>query len=221
MRRLWHESNPALFVRIREELARAFPELRVSIESGIVVIRGALLIESEGELLDSYEIELWMPPDFPRSIPLVREIGGRIPHTAERHMNPNGIACVIVPEEWLLTAESSNLLRFLTGPVRDYFMGQSLVERGIPWPYGDRRHGRDGLLDAYSEMTGIADHTAVPRYLEYAAAKKPKAHWKCPCGSGKSVRDCHTKELRALRARVPRSIAVTALSRLRNPSLGT
>jgi hypothetical protein len=45
----------------------------------------------------------------------------------------------LVPEEWLL-ARDQTFRAFLDGPMRNFFLGQILVEAGKPWPFGERPH---------------------------------------------------------------------------------
>ena len=54
---------------------------------------------------------------------------------------PTGEACPIVPEEWLVGPGRDSIAKFLNGPVRNFFIGQILVENGHPWPFGERQHG--------------------------------------------------------------------------------
>src|SRR5713226_5967028 len=103
MRKPWYKSNPELFAKTKQEVETNYPELRVVVENDAVFLRGSFKIEEDGETLDRYLIEIQFPDDYPDSIPILREVGGRIPWTRDRHVNnnPAGEACVIVPEEWL------------------------------------------------------------------------------------------------------------------------
>jgi hypothetical protein len=199
-----------------DELARAvqsaYPDLRATIVNGKPTIRGTFPIVHEGEELDRFAIQI----DFPEGIanlPSIREIGGRIPRTAERHVFTGGAICTEVPELTLLRGEYS-LLRYLDGPVRNYFLGQSLVERGEQWPFGQRDHNKPGLLEAYGEILGVSGEPTIRRYLVTLGQKKIKRHWACPCGSGAPIRECHDADLRRLHAAVPARIARQALDRL-------
>lgn len=200
---------------LRDVLSTTYPELVVVGEKGIVRIRGTFPIVHDGEVLDKFLMELRVPPNFPKEIPILREIGGRVPCIPDRHTNSNGDSCPLVPEEWLLLPrEKRTVLTFLDGPVRNFFLFQALKERGQPWPWGERSHGRQGLLEAYGELVGMRTETAIVKCLGYLTAKKIKGHWSCPCGSGRSLRDCHLVLVRSAQARVPRAVAASALRRL-------
>src|SRR5947209_20268331 len=131
MRKPWYKSNPELFAQTTQEIETNYPELRVVVENDTVFLRGSFKIEENGETLDRYLIEIQFPDDYAESIPILREVDGRIPWTADRHVNNStGEACAIVPEEWLLRPDKDSIGSFLSGPGRYFFHGQSLVEQG-------------------------------------------------------------------------------------------
>jgi hypothetical protein len=212
----WHERESALLDEIAAALER-YPDLRIVEESGTIGVRGTFPVVEREEILDRYQIEIRFPEDYPRSLPGVFEIGRRIPRTVDRHVYPaTGQACIVVDEEWLATVGERVVFRkFLDGPVRNYFIGQSLVEAGEPWPFGQRSHGAKGLVEAYGEWFDTTDQAVVIRYLDFLTHKQVKGHWTCPCGSGKRLRDCHVDTVRAVQQRVSPRLAKRALDRLR------
>lgn len=142
----WHRANPALFEKERAEVEAAYPSLHFHVVNDVVFVRGTFPTVGEGEVLDRYRIEIELPRDSLKSTPIVREVANRIPQTSDRHMNPaDGTACVLLPDErWRVWPIGATLLDFLNGPVRNFFLGQSLVEAGEPWPFGQWSHGVDG-----------------------------------------------------------------------------
>ena len=189
------------------------PDLRLLTDGGRPIIRGSLQIANDGVVIDRFSIEMTFPDGISK-LPRIEEIGGRIPKHPDRHVCDEGAICTDVPELILLRGRSS-LLSYLEGPVRNYFLGQLLVEQGKPWPFGEWDHGKPGLLQAYGEILGVTDEQEIRRYLDCLEHKKVKGHWNCPCGSGKRIRDCHLSVIRRLQESVPPSIARQALARLK------
>jgi hypothetical protein len=200
---------------LRQELSERYPDLTVSWDRNKLIVKGSFPIVYEGMVLTIYQIEIEWPSNN-NKVPILRETAGRIPWVTDRHMNPtNGEACLLVPEEWLVRpSEEKTLLNFLDGPVRNFFIGQSLVDRGEPWPWGERPHGYSGLIEAYGEMLGIRDERAVCRCLDYLSRSDVKGHWDCYCGSGQKLRKCHIEALKSLRKEIPQDVARSALDRL-------
>jgi hypothetical protein len=112
-------------------------------------------------------------------------------------------------------ARSLALLQFLDGPVRDFFLGQSLVGLGDPWPFGQWGHGTDGIRQYYAELVGTDDIRVISQYLDYLSKKKIKGHWPCPCRGGKRLRECHGALVQDLTTKIPRRIAAESLGKLR------
>ena len=56
---------------------------------------------------------------------------------------------------------ADSIRSFLSGPVRKFFIGQSLVEQGKPWAFGERDHGIKGLYQAYGELIGNSDPESI------------------------------------------------------------
>jgi hypothetical protein len=199
---------------VRETVAR-YGDLRLIENDDLVLVRGTLPIEHEGKILDRFQIEIRLTNEFPDELPKVCEVGGRIPWTLDHHVFPNsGLACIQVPEEWLLARDRS-FRAFLEVPVRNYYLGQALVALGEAWPFGERAHGLEGLYQSYGEMIGETDPERIVHYFTCLAANRLRGHWECPCGSGQRVRKCCDERLRNLRAVISPKLARSALDRMR------
>jgi hypothetical protein len=213
----WHIRDGGRFARERQEVEAAYPQLLFSVSDSNVLLDGLFPIRDGEETLDQFAVQIALPTDYPDGLPIVREAAGRIPKVADRHVGPEtGEACVLLPEDrWRSWPLGSSLLGFLDGPLRNYFLGQAIVERGGDWPFGQWSHGVAGQMEYYRDVFGTDRAEYVKKYLEYVIAKKLKGHWECPCGSGATTRSCHMKAILLLREQVPRSDAQVALKRLR------
>jgi hypothetical protein len=191
---------------IQQQLNERFPDLTASSDGSTVCIHGTFTVIQETMVLDRFQIEIeWSDSD--KEAPILREPGGRIPRTNERHMGLDGKACPLVPEEWLIRARSARtVIHYLDGPVHDYLLWQCLTDHGFTPSWGQRSHNVAGLIEAYGDMVGMEGENAVIRCLEYLAKKKFRGHWTCACGSGRPLRDCHFKHLRRLQQRISRNV---------------
>ena len=223
MTHLWHRENPSLYETEQRTVETQYPDLNLAVVGDFVHVRGAFPVMFEGHALDRYSVELQLARDHPKSLPVVREVGGRIPRHADRHIISNdGTACVLLPDErWRFWPPGAPLLNFLTGPLHSFFLAQSLVERGDPWPFGQWSHGAIGIVEFYSEMLGTKDIRMIARYLDYLASKEIKGHWPCPCHTGRRLRDCHMKLLLDLRSKIARKDATNSLNMINNSGLLT
>ena len=183
MSTLRHKSRSVRLAALQREIEGKYSDIRVVEENGEIFARGSFPITDDDGVVDRFLIELLVPNDYPDSVPILREIDGRIPWHEDRHTNRDGVSCPIVPEEWLLRTDRDSIEAFLEGPVRNFFIGQILAEHGKPWPFGERAHGKSGLLQSYGELIGTADEGTVRRYLDCLSREIVKGHWDCPCGS--------------------------------------
>lgn len=215
----WFERDPAFYEQVKEEVLAAFPQLRFETRSGKVWLAGPFMILGErGVEVTRYEIAVRLPSDFPKTIPDLFEVGGRIGWTAEEHTFRNGRACLFVPgERWQHWPLGSTLVEFLQGVVRSHLVGHAHYEAVGNWPWGERSHGAEGIFESYAELLGTEDREVIRRYLNILAHAQPKGHWECPCGSGQRLRKCHREGVFRLRGRITTEEAKLALEHTQQP----
>lgn len=212
----WLQRSPALLAELRSKIRTCFPSLWIGIDGSTVTLRGTLPLFDPitGIDFDRFEIAVELPKDYPKSVPSVRETGGRIPWCPERH-NTDGAACLFVPEDrgrcW---PEGSDIVAFLRGPVTQFFFGQSFYEQHGRWPFGERSHGTVGRYEFYAETCGSDEAEVVVGFMRMIAAREPRGHWLCYCGSGHRMRACHLQLLLGARRLIPRKTAQDALNQL-------
>ena len=212
----WHVADAAEFERLRPVLEADFPYLHLGVRNGYTVLAGNYPIVDNGRIIDSFSIEVLVPPEGTRSaVPTVREVGGRVPQQADRHVFANGTACLFIEAEyWFKHPRGLNLIEFLHGPVNTYFVGQLFYEQEGRWPFGDRAHGAAGDVDFYAPLLGTRDPRVIRAFLEMIAARKLRSTWRCPCGSGHRLWGCHDDAVRKLRDRIKRAAVISSLRRL-------
>ncbi|MCZ6655534.1 MAG: hypothetical protein O7D91_21205 [Planctomycetota bacterium] len=213
----WYTRIPALVDEITSDLRVHYPNLHLSIddEQG-AEIRGTLpVISPQGKVLDRYQITIRLLPDYPKSLPEVREVGGRIPWDPDYHIERDGTACVLMPDDrWRCFPEAAPFREYLDGPLHDFFLGQSLVALGEDWPFGGWSHGADGIYEFYQDLLGTSDRRTIKRFLHVLNKLHFKSHLDCPCGSGKKIRKCCQEKVSDLRRKIPPAIARKASERL-------
>jgi hypothetical protein len=202
---------------LRRDLANAYPLLVVEIRNHLVVVCGKFQLAEDGVEIDGFEVEIVLPDDYPRGIPSVFEVARRIPHDADHHMYENGRACLFVSgERWRYWPAGSTFLEFLEGPVRSFFIGQSLFELTGEWPFGQRSHGLAGIFESYGELLRTRHIPTIARYLEVLSRRKLRPRSSCPCGSRRPIHSCHMRKIAELRGKIPYREARAALAAIVN-----
>lgn len=218
--RPWHVANPEAFQEFQRSIDSKYATLRVLVENDVVYIRGGLILEAlDGRELERYSIEIQIPDDYPKSVPIIREIGGRLPKIPDRHFNlADGTACLFLRDErHKYYPQGSTIIDFIEGPVKSFFLWQTNYDLNeSKSSLEGRGHGVEGIIEFYSEELKTKDKSVILKFLDYLTAKKVKKHWRCYCGSGKQLRYCHIDKLNDLRTKVLRRDAKRSLAQVRD-----
>lgn len=196
----------AFFAEVCAVLERYQPQLSAKVYTSHIEIEGRFVCRSEEGPFDEYEIAIEVR-DFPRVEPTVREVGGRIPHTIERHVYPaSGNCCLGHWAVWLLKTPTPSFENFVAHHLTSYFVGQTVFEITGVWPFGEEGHGRDEIRTSYREALNLPVGADELAYAVLLGAPLLRGNPLCPCRSGKRLRECHWGELRALRKRYPADV---------------
>jgi hypothetical protein len=151
------------------------------------------------EIEDAYNVELTVPAAFPKQLASARETGGRIP--PKFHHLDNGLLCLGSPTEVMLKQlKSPTIVGFIDDLVIPYLFGSSyFIAYGI-MPFGELKHGVDGLLQQFASLFNAGNSQSALQYIRLAAMRKRFANaWQCPCGSGMRLGRCHNVMVNRIR----------------------
>ncbi len=193
-----------------EELRRQIAEL-ATVHKGLTgisesdagtTVAGALPFQASADgletIVESFDIELTIPRDFPETLPTVKETSGRI-ETDYQHRNPGGTLCLAVPiEQRRLFLEQPTLLGFVNRLVVPYLYGYCFFKKHGRHPFDEAAHGYEGILKHYLDTLGLQDELTALRVISFLIEHGYRGHHECPCGSGKIVRACHGPALLTL-----------------------
>ncbi len=164
---------------------------------------GSLLLEGEfrftaeipgsQRITDSYCLLISIPPSFPRDLPTITETGGRIPRSADYHINGNGTLCLGSPVRLMAKLqEEPSLQGFSRNCVVPYLYAMTdALRNGRKFVFGELNHGTPGEMDDYRDLLGLKSSTQVPHALHCILKKKRIANkLKCPCCCGRRLGRC-------------------------------
>lgn len=191
------------------DLLREQPGLRLAPSSnGEVRVAGTIRFVAAKpgleEIEDSFEVQIAIPRSFPRDLPVVREVGGRIP--SNFHTNDDGGLCLGSPTRQLLAVRSAPTVpAFLKKCVIPYLYGFSYHARHGVMPFDELAHGLQGLRDDFRFLFGVETDEAALEMLRLAGLKKRVANKaNCPCDSGCRLGKCHNRRVNFLRDQLGR-----------------
>lgn len=192
-------------------------DMQAALTSGEVTISGHFIVSGANGPFDSFQLEVRFRPQFPISEPTMFETGDRIPKIADRHVYEGSERCCTgVWEEAFLDPAIHSVAGFMDNVVNDYLVSQTYFEANGSWPYGDRSHGKLGVIEACCDLLGIdRDPKLCIEMMFYLAGLPFKGHRPCMCGSGIRFRNCHREHLDEIFRRLPDWIVRRLLERLR------
>ncbi len=190
-----------------EEFLRDYPGMMVSpATERAFMLKGEFefsVKESEHpSITDSYALEIMVPDGFPKVVPLVKEIGRKIPRDGKHHVNPppDNTLCLGSPLRlrWKLM-NTPTLVGFAKACLVPYLYSVSYKLKYGVFPWGELAHGEPGVIHDYLDLFDLRSSEQVLYVLELLGKKKRLANKKqCPCGCGKRLGACpyHFKMLK-------------------------
>jgi hypothetical protein len=144
-------------------------------------------------ITDAFQLQISIPPAFPRELPQVYETGGRIPKGGEYHVNPDGSLCLgsRLRLLWKLSKDPS-LLGYAENCIVPYLFAIShKLTYGGPLPFGELAHGPRGEISDCAELFRVKSAYQVQMVIRYLAMKKRRANkLPCPCLCGRRLGKC-------------------------------
>lgn len=170
-------------------LKKKYPYLYLLNEDQRFLIRGTIFIESDG-VKDSYEIEISLSPKYPLQIPYAKETGSKIP--TDFHHYQDGYLCLEIPFRiWEIFRQEETLLNYVDSLLVPYLFSYTYFKNTGKLPFGERRHGTNGILDDYKDRFKTSYDLIAVDLLRILAEDTYRGHHICPCGSSKKLRNCH------------------------------
>lgn len=180
------------------ELTKQYPDLTTTESSPAVIrLRGDIWVNRSFlnfTVDQSYKIEITIPLNS-SALPNVKDVGGSIcddyPHR-------------YISGELCLETEAIIRIRFIDGFsliewmgefVEPYYFSYEYFCRYGIFPFGDRPHGLDGLINTYQDLFREEDLLIAWKLMRYCVTGRYRGHLPCPCGSGKRTRNCHGEGL--------------------------
>lgn len=145
------------------------------------------------EIADEYELRVVVPAVFPRDVPAVHELGGKISPVIEYHVNHDGSLCLGSPLRLLRKiAAKPTLVGFAENCIVPYLYATSHKRIfGGPFVFGELEHYSPGAFADYRELFGVATVAQAEAAWRLLQLKEREAKdLPCPCGCGLKVGLC-------------------------------
>lgn len=182
------------------DFQKVYPNIKIDIESLTELrLKGTFTLHKEYgkyQTFNDYKVEIVIPISslkLPYVIDVDRQICPSYPHYYS-----DGRLCletdVIILADYVL---GFDLLKWMDKYVESYYFTYEYYMRYGEFPYGERKHGLDGIIESYVELLGARNAQECFLIMQYILNNKYRGHNYCPCKSGKKLRNCHGNRILA------------------------
>ena len=177
------------------------PGLKPEFINGLWQMKGSLdVIDEFGKNWDTYHVKVIFPNNYPKAIPTMYEIGGKIPQKGSYLVNSDGTCCLAVPAlEMILLSRGINIKNFITELAIPYLANQTYKRKKGKFAGEEFEHGIQGLYDFYSETFQSKDPILIVKSIQKIILNElPDRNKPCYCGSNKKYKHCHQSAVQYL-----------------------
>ena len=158
-----------------------------------VVLTGLILVNrsSKGfQVCKEYSVKIVIPLES-EELPYVLDAGNHIDSNYP-HRYLSGKLC--------LETDANIKIRFIDGffleawmieYVEPYYFSYEFFQRYGEFPFGERGHDWEGIIQTYSDYFNEPDVVKTIKLMAFISGQKYRGHVLCPCGSGQKLRTCH------------------------------
>ena len=155
---------------------------------------------------DTFDLTIEIPLDYPKRISIAHETWKKIPK--EYHKNTNTELCLGTEIDLYMLYDINHPFTSFMEKILNPYLYRWLYLKSRnrePWP--DRSHGKQGIIESYSELLLIPkDSVIIRKFVSILALGNARMNYLCPCGSGIKLKKCHMHKLKKLITRYPNSI---------------
>lgn len=196
-----------------------YPKLELTEEKKRKFLKGEIdIFDVDGLYIESYEIKISIPLNYPYGFPVLYETSNKFPHIPDRHVNDEGSCCVCsLQEEDMVTQKGISIIDYIGAYVIPYLANQIYFEHTGLWANGDYEHDTDGIFQYYRELFKTESIEETTDLLSVLSESKMNRNDLCFCGSNFKLKRCHIDTYRNIKNFQPKRLLedLTALKRLR------
>jgi hypothetical protein len=173
-------------------LSYLYPKLNPPAKDGSLwVISGVYeLFDHEGIFIESFDIRIILPEEYPRKLPQIIETSNKIPHNPDWHNSQLG--CCLSPDAIIYhRLKKIDLVRWFKIFVVSFFANYQYKKIFGHYPNGEFSHATKGIFEAYKKILSLNTESEIIEHLKVLLhPKKQNRNAPCFCGSQKKFKNC-------------------------------
>lgn len=174
------------------------------------------LTNSEGKLIESFGIIIFIAKVYPNTFPIVFSVDEKIEKSDEFHISKEGEICLEHPYIANKLASSSlRIFDFINNYLPKYFSWVLLRQSGLTENLQEWAHQDKGTIQVYEALLDTTDRSVIKQFLEVlVGVKKIGRNDKCYCGGSRKLKYCHYEAALFLKS-TPKEIIIKDISLFR------
>lgn len=188
-----------------KDAIRKYPNLKIHQDSaGNSFLKGILDIPNDrNEIVGNFLVEVRICEKFPFRFPILYEIGGVIPNTADYHKYTDSSCCITVLADEILKCRNGIVVPLFIEKYAVPYFANFLHRKQIgKYKNGEFAHGLEGIIQFYRSLMKtdnqdlwIQFYKNTFRNLKIESGRNDP----CFCGSGSKHKHCHLEVFNNLR----------------------
>ncbi|SDD80551.1 SEC-C motif-containing protein [Algoriphagus faecimaris] len=167
------------------------------------IVKGELdICDAEGDYWETFHIIIGIPQSYPHCVPIVIEKSELIPRDIDWHISKEGACCIDIEHNLIaMSRKGINIDSFIREKVYPYFANQLFKLSEKEYAGKEYKHHFDGIIQYYIEDLNLVSIDTTIHFLERILLKSfIGRNNKCPCGSGKKIKNCHLDEINTIKS---------------------
>jgi len=183
------------------QFLKAYPRMSIAPSYGLaLVLRGTFIFSAcprnDVKICDAYHLKIKVPRAFPKDIPRVIELDGKIPRNGNFHVNYeyDNTLCLGSPLRLLEKISiKPNLVGFAENCLVPYLYAITYkLQFGGGFIFSELAHGSQGIMEDYLSLFGLTDPKQVYQAIRLLGMEQKLANKQpCPCGCGLNLGQCN------------------------------
>jgi hypothetical protein len=141
-------------------------------------------------LCKKYEVKIIIPLAS-NELPYIIDMGNCVEESYP-HRYPDGELCLETDTTIRIRfVDGFSLSMWMSEYVEIYFFSYEYYKRYGKFPFGERGHGLEGILQTYGDIFDEIDTPKIVKLMRSIVTSPYRGHAVCPCGSRNKLRTCH------------------------------
>ncbi|MDO5649984.1 MAG: hypothetical protein Q4G11_05205 [Gallicola sp.] len=154
-----------------KKILDSYPHMKLKEKNGLAMLEGRIILEAHYNgvhLSDYYECRLVLPQEYPGELPVFYELSDKVPKEFGHKYSDCSCCLGVEADLRIRFAKNQTLEYFIKEFVYSYLYSATYFRRFGSYPFGQRSHDTQGVLEFYLEFWGVVEERTVLSLMHLA-----------------------------------------------------